>query len=60
MTIIEERVSMLLKECKRAVEKRLDSIDAHISAVRRDMWIGFGAMTTITFGGFITILARLG
>ncbi len=51
---------MLLKQCKRAAEKRLDGIDAHISALRRDMWIGFGAMTTIMVGGFITILARLG
>ena len=51
---------MLLKECKRAPEKRLDSIDAHISALRRDMWIEFGAMTTIMVGGFVTILARLG
>lgn len=51
---------MLLEECKRAAEKCFDSIDANVSALRRDMWIGFGAMTTIMVGGFITILARLG
>ena len=51
---------MLLKECKRAAEKCLDSIDAHVSVLRRDMWIGFGAMTTIMVSGFITILAQLG
>ena len=50
---------MLLKECERAAEKRLDGIDAHISALRRDMWIGFGSITTIMVSGFITILARL-
>lgn len=60
MTITEERVSMLLEECKRITEKRFDGIDAHLSELRRDMWIGFGAMTTIMVGGFITILARLG
>lgn len=59
MMTTKERVSTL-KECKRAAEKRLDGIDTHISALRRDMWIGFGAMTTIMVGGFITILARLG
>lgn len=59
MTSTEERVSTL-EEYKRTSEKRLDSIDANVSALRRDMWIGFGTITTIMIGGFVTILAQLG
>lgn len=59
MISTEERVSTL-EEYKRTSEKRLDSIDAHVSALRRDMWIGFGVMTSVMVGGFIAIIARLG
>ena len=59
MAATDERVATL-EEYKRASEKRLDSIDAHLLALRRDMWIGFGTLATIMVGGLIAILTRLG
>ena len=59
MATTQERVSTL-EEYKRTSERRLDSIDASVGALRRDMWIGFGILMTIMSSGFIAIFTKLG
>ena len=58
MATTQERVSTL-EEYRRTSERRLDSIDASVAALRRDLWIGFGILTTIMSSGFIAILTSL-
>ena len=58
MATTQERVSSL-EEYSRTSEKRLDNIDSNVSALRRDLWIGFGILTTIMSSGFMAILTIL-